>query len=230
VNVRRTSMCTNAQHLKGYAMLAHLFSSAQIGIFLAAALILALTPGPGIMYVMARTLSGGARDGMASTLGTALGGLIHVAVAAAGLSALLAASARAFLAVKYVGAIYLVFLGIRAILTAGRKSNIPTTRTHGGRRVFLEGVLTEALNVKTALFFLAFIPQFVDHDLSLAAQFAVLGLVCVSFNTAVDVLVVLLASRLSGYFRASPRPARYMTYGSGTVLLGLGAYVALSES
>ena len=211
-------------------MLTHLFSSAQIGIFLAAALILALTPGPGIMYVMARTLAGGTRDGMASILGTAVGGLIHVAVAAAGLSALLAASARAFLAVKYVGAIYLVFLGARAILTASRRSNIPATPAHGGRKVFFEGILTEALNVKTALFFLAFIPQFVDHELSLAPQFAVLGLVCVFFNTAVDVLVVLLASRLAGYFRESPKPARYMSYGSGTVLLGLGAYVALSES
>jgi threonine/homoserine/homoserine lactone efflux protein len=214
----------------GNAMLAHLLSSAQIGIFLAAALILAFTPGPGIMYVMARTLSGGARDGIASTLGTAVGGLIHVAVAAAGLSALLAGSAKAFLAVKYVGAVYLVFLGTRAILTAGRKSSIPAMPTHGGQKVFFEGVLTEALNVKTALFFLAFIPQFIDHTLSLAPQFAILGLVCVFFNTTVDLLVVLLASRLSGYFRASPRPARYMTYGSGTVLLGLGAYVALSDS
>ena len=120
-------------------MLAHLFSSAQIGIFLVAAVVLALTPGPGIMYVMARTLSGGARDGIASTLGTAVGGLIHVAVAAAGLSALLAASAKAFLAVKYVGAIYLGYLGVRAILTAGRKSNILPIRTQGGRKVFLRG-------------------------------------------------------------------------------------------
>jgi threonine/homoserine/homoserine lactone efflux protein len=198
-------------------------------IFLAAAVILALTPGPGIMYVMARTLSGGTRDGIASTLGTAVGGLIHVAVAAAGLSALLAGSSKAFLAVKYVGALYLAFLGVRAIATAGRKSEIPAILTHGGRKAFFEGILTEALNVKTALFFLAFIPQFIEHKLPLAPQFAVLGLVCVSFNTAVDLLVVLLASRLSGYFRGSPRPARYMNYSSGTVLLGLGAYVALSD-
>jgi threonine/homoserine/homoserine lactone efflux protein len=199
-------------------------------VFLLAALILALTPGPGIMYVMARTLSGGARDGIASTLGTAVGGLIHVAVAAAGLSALLAASANAFLVVKYVGALYLAFLGLRAIVTAGRKTNVPAMATHGSRRVFVEGILTEALNVKTALFFLAFIPQFIDHKLSIASQFAALGLVCVFFNTTVDLLVVLLASRLSGYFRGSPKPAKYMNYGSGTVLLGLGAYIALSES
>jgi len=211
-------------------MLAQLLSATQIGVFLAAALVLALTPGPGIMYVMARTLSGGASDGIASTLGTAVGGLVHVAVAAAGLSALLAASAKAFLVVKYVGAIYLVFLGVRSILSARRASSIPSIRPHGAPRAFLEGILTEGLNVKTALFFLAFIPQFVNHALPMAPQFALLGVLCVCLNTAVDFLVVLFASRLSGYFRNSPRRARYMSYGSGSVLVGLGTYVALSDS
>jgi threonine/homoserine/homoserine lactone efflux protein len=211
-------------------MAAHLLTATQIGVFLAAAVVLALTPGPGIMYVMARTLSGGASDGMASSLGTAVGGMVHVAVAAVGLSALLAASAKAFLVVKYVGAIYLVFLGVRSILSARHVSNIPATRPHGARRAFLEGILTEALNVKTALFFLAFIPQFINHALPMAPQFALLGMLCVFLNTAVDFLIVLLASRLSEYFRNSPRPARYMSYGSGGVLLGLGTYVALSDS
>ena len=86
------------------------------------------------------------------------------------------------------------------------------------------------MNVKTALFFLAFIPQFVDHALPVAPQFALLGLLCVSLNTAVDFLVVLLAARLSGYFRNSAKPARIMSYCSGSVLLGLGAFVALSDS
>jgi threonine/homoserine/homoserine lactone efflux protein len=199
-------------------------------IFLAAAVILALTPGPGIMYVMARTLSGGARDGIASVLGTAIGGFIHVAVAAVGLSALLAASAKAFLAIKYVGALYLLYLGVRAIVTARRKSEIPVVVAHGGRKAFVEGILTEALNVKTALFFLAFIPQFIDHRLSVPPQFVTLGLICVVLNTSVDFLVVLLSSRLAQYFRGSAKPAKYMNYGSGTVLLGLGAYVALSDT
>src|SRR5471032_1582991 len=106
-------------------MLAHLMSTTQLGLFLAAALILAFTPGPGIMYVMARTLSGGTPDGIASTLGTAVGGMVHVAVAAVGLSALLAASAQGFLIVKYVGALYLAFLGLRSILSARRAPAIP---------------------------------------------------------------------------------------------------------
>jgi threonine/homoserine/homoserine lactone efflux protein len=152
-----------------------------------------------------------------------------VAVAAVGLSALLAASAKAFLVVKYVGAIYLVFLGVRSILSARRVSSIPSIRPHGARRAFLEGILTEALNVKTALFFLAFIPQFVNHALPMAPQFALLGVLCVFLNTAVDFLVVLLASCLSEYFRNAPGPARYMSYGSGGVLIGLGTYVALSD-
>lgn len=153
-----------------------------------------------------------------------------MAVAAVGLSALLATSAKAFLIVKYVGALYLVFLGLRSIFSARRASGIPAIQPYGTRQAFLEGILTEALNVKTALFFLAFIPQFVDHALPVAPQFALLGLLCVCLNTAVDFLVVLLASRLSSYFRNSPKPARYMSYGSGSVLLGLGAYVALSDS
>ncbi len=210
--------------------LLHLIPTTQLGFFLAAALILAFTPGPGILYVMARTLSGGKPDGIASTLGTGVGGLVHVAVATAGLSALLAASARGFLVVKYLGALYLIILGLRSILGARRLNGIPTLRPHGARQAFLEGILTEALNVKTALFFLAFIPQFVDHALPVAPQFALLGLLCVGLNTAVDFLVVLLAARLSGYFRKSAKPAQVMSYCSGSVLLGLGAFVALSDS
>lgn len=211
-------------------MIGHLFPTPQLGLFLAAALVLAFTPGPGIMYVMARTLSGGTPDGIASTFGTAVGGMVHVVVAAVGLSALLAASAKGFLIVKYAGALYLVFLGLRSILGARRTTGIPAIRPHGARQAFLEGILTEALNVKTALFFLAFIPQFVNHALPMAPQFAALGLICVCLNTAVDCLAVLLASRLAGFFRNSPKPAQYMAYGSGSVLLGLGAYVALSDS
>ena len=115
-------------------MFAHLFSTTQLGIFLAAALVLALTPGPDIMYVMARTLSGGASDGAASSLGTAVGGMIHVTVAAVRLSALLAASAKAFLIVKYVGAIYLVFLGVRSIVSSRRVAGAPSIQPYGARQ------------------------------------------------------------------------------------------------
>jgi threonine/homoserine/homoserine lactone efflux protein len=203
----------------------------SFSLFLTAAAVLAITPGPGVLYVMARTLAGGKQDGIASTLGTSIGGLVHVLVAAVGLSALLAASAQAFAVIKYVGAGYLIFLGVRTLLAAPTAdADAVPTRSTTVRRAFVEGILTEALNVKTALFFLAFIPQFVNHHRPAAPQFAVLGLICVLLNTGVDLLVVLLASRLMPYLRSSPKPARIMSYGSGTVMIGLGAYLALTDT
>jgi threonine/homoserine/homoserine lactone efflux protein len=210
-------------------VIVHLILSSHFGIFLLAALILAVTPGPGIMYVMARTLSGGKSDGIASVLGTGVGGLAHVVLATLGLSALLAASAQAFLVVKYVGAAYLLFLGVRSLREARRLERIEMPARRGLKRTFLEGVLTEALNVKTALFFLAFIPQFIDHGFAAAPQFAFFGLICLLLNMTADIVVVLLAARLSGYFRGSAKPARVLRYGSGAMLLGLGTYVGLSD-
>src|SRR3954464_11286835 len=122
--------------------------------FFIAALVLAVTPGPGIAYVVARTAAGGRAEGLASCVGTGLGGMFHVCAAALGLSLLLAQSAEAFLVVKYVGAAYLVYLGIRLLVA---KAPVPrgVVVAGGARRALLEGVLVEALNVKTALFFLA---------------------------------------------------------------------------
>jgi threonine/homoserine/homoserine lactone efflux protein len=131
--------------------------SIQFGCFLGAAIILAITPGPGILYVLARTISGGKSDGLVSTLGTAVGGLAHVLFAAAGLSALLATSAEAFLLVKYGGTAYLVYLGARRLMGAQVQSEQLAVQPSGTKRTFLEGMLTEALNVKTAFFFLAFL-------------------------------------------------------------------------
>jgi threonine/homoserine/homoserine lactone efflux protein len=127
--------------------------------FLLAALVLAVTPGPGIAYVVARTAAGGRAEGLASCVGTGLGGLFHVCAAALGLSVLLAQSAMAFTVVKYVGAAYLVYLGVRLLLVKAPVV-VGAVVPGGARRALLEGVLVEALNVKTALFFLAFLPQF----------------------------------------------------------------------
>src|SRR5579859_2520282 len=133
-------------------------------LFLAAATLLAVTPGPGIFYVLTRTLAGGKREGMLSALGTFGGGLIHVVAAGLGLSAVLAASATAFLVVKYAGALYLVWLGWRMI----RTRNVPMEESAEAPRpnhAFRQGVTTEVLNPKTALFFLSFLPQFVNPAL-----------------------------------------------------------------
>jgi len=127
--------------------------------FFFAALVLAITPGPGIAYVVARTAAGGRAEGLASCVGTGLGGMLHVGAAALGLSVLLAQSAVAFSLVKYIGAAYLVYLGIRLLLSDAASAPVQTEST-GARTALLEGILVEALNVKTALFFLAFLPQF----------------------------------------------------------------------
>src|SRR6266851_3653829 len=143
-------------------------------LFLIAALVLAATPGPGIFYVLARTLAGGRREGILSSLGTFAGGLVHVFAAALGISAILAASAVAFHTVKYAGAAYLVWLGIRMIRT--RNAEMPARSAAPGQGSFRQGVLTEALNPKTALFFLSFIPQFIATGRGhVFLQFIVLG-------------------------------------------------------
>ena len=197
--------------------------------FLIAAILLAITPGPGIAYVVARTVAGGRSEGLASCIGTALGGLIHVSAAALGLSLIIAKSALAFSLFKYVGAAYLVYLGIRMLLRDGQGMSAEAAATRGSRRALMEGILVEVLNVKTALFFLAFLPQFVAPNQPLAPQFLLLGSICVTLNTLADVVAVFAAHRLLESSAARARRARLMTRMSGTVMLGLGAFLALAR-
>jgi threonine/homoserine/homoserine lactone efflux protein len=198
-------------------------------IFIAAALILALTPGPGMFYVLARSLAGGKREGILSAFGTFVGGLFHVLAAALGISAVLAASAIAFHTVKYAGAAYLVWLGIRMIRS--RNAELETGETAPPRNAFRQGILTEVLNPKTALFFLSFIPQFVapEHG-HVFFQFVLLGVLSVSLNTTADLLVVTLASPIERRLKSSPRFRRNQRVASGVGMIGLGAYVAFADS
>lgn len=197
--------------------------------FLFAAVVLAITPGPGIAYVVARTVAGGRSEGLASCFGTGLGGLLHVLAAALGLSLLVAQSAIAFNIVKYIGAAYLIYLGVRLLLQKEQTFKATPVAAQGVRRALFEGVAVEALNVKTALFFLAFLPQFVSPGGPLVPQLVLLGSVCVALNTLVDVVAVFAANRLlrSGVARAAR--ARLMTRMSGITMLGLGAYLALAR-
>ena len=198
-------------------------------LFLAAALLLAITPGPGIFYVLARTLAGGRREGFQSSIGTFFGGLFHVFAAALGISAILAASAVAFHTVKYAGAAYLVFLGIKMIRS--RNTELPTETSAPRGNAFRQGILTEALNPKTALFFLSFIPQFIAPERGhIFLQFATLGFLSVSLNTAADLLVVSLATPLERKLKSSPAFRSRQRTASGLGMIGLGAYLALSES
>ena len=197
--------------------------------FLVAAILLAVTPGPGIAYVVARTAAGGRSEGLASCLGTCLGGLLHVLAAAFGLSVLIAQSALAFNLLKYLGAAYLVYLGIRLWLRREPAAAVETVTPQGARRALVEGIVVEALNVKTALFFLAFLPQFVDPGAALVPQLVLLGSICVALNTFVDVVAVFAAHRLLGSGVARAARARVMTRISGTTMIGLGAFLALTR-
>jgi len=162
--------------------------------FLAAALLVAVTPGPGIFYVAARTLAGGRAEGLASSFGTGVGGLFHVLAGAIGISAIVMTSAEAFTALKLVGAFYLIWLGVKTWREA--RIVVPVdVETTGARKAFREGILVEAFNPKTAAFFLAFIPQFVDPNANVTQQFLVLGLISVALNTAVDVVVTYWAAK-----------------------------------
>lgn len=197
--------------------------------FLFAAVILAITPGPGIAYVVARTAAGGRAEGLASCLGTGLGGMLHVLAAAVGLSLLVAQSAVAFNVVKYVGAAYLVYLGVRMLLRKPPGTAAAPVASQGARRALLEGIVVEALNVKTALFFLAFLPQFTSPDLPLAPQLVAMGSICVALNTLVDLVAVFAAHRLLGSEVARAARARAMTRISGVTMVGLGAFLALAK-
>jgi threonine/homoserine/homoserine lactone efflux protein len=197
--------------------------------FMLAATVLAITPGPGIAYVVARTAAGGRAEGLASCIGTGLGGLLHVLAAALGLSLLLAQSAMAFTLMKYLGAAYLVYLGITMLMRKESAFTVEAVASQGARRALRDGIVVEALNIKTALFFLAFLPQFTSANAPLVPQLVLLGCICVALNTLVDVAAVFAADRLllSGAVRASR--ARLMNRVSGLTMLALGAYLALAR-
>ena len=201
-------------------------SAADLGLFLAAALVLAVMPGPGMLYVGARSLAGGLAEGLASTMGTGLGGMVHVLAGAFGLSALVMASAEAFTVMKLLGGFYLVWLGVQAWRQA-RLSHLADGEVAalGMARAFREGVVVEALNPKTAAFFLAFIPQFLDPARGdVGWQFVLLGSLCVAANSLADAVVALAAGRLRDVAgRRGSVLLRMRQAGAGLMMaLGLG--------
>ena len=199
-------------------------------LFLSAAGVLALMPGPGIFYVAARTLAGGRSEGLASSFGTGLGGLVHIIAGAIGISALVMASAEAFTVLKVAGALYLIYLGIKTWRAAKLAPDLVAIAPSGARRAFREGVLVEALNPKTAAFFLAFIPQFVDpHRGGVALQFAALGLISVLLNTAVDAVVVQGATSLRSRLLRRPQIVRRLRQTAGGIMCLLGLSLALTR-
>ena len=210
------------------------FNEGRFFLFLTAAVVLAVAPGPGMLYVLARSLAGGKREGVLSAFGTFLGGMVHVFAAALGISIILARSAAAFATVKYVGAAYLCFLGVSMILDAHKEtsgSDLIPQDVKVARNPLWQGVATEVLNPKTALFFLSFIPQFVVRGSGhVFLQFVTLGTVSVVLNTTADLIVIALAGPLGERIRSSATFRRRQRTVTGTIMIGLGTYLATSES
>ena len=198
-------------------------------IFVVATSVLLLTPGPAVLYIVTRSIDQGRVAGIVSTLGIAVGTLFHVAAAAFGISALLVSSALLFSFVKYLGAAYLIYLGIRKLLVREELQLIQNKKRRELSQIFYQGTLVNLLNPKTALFFFAFLPQFVDPAKgAVSGQILFLGATFVVMGLFSDGLYALLAGSLGKWLRSNLRFLRAQRYFAGTVYIALGAVTALS--
>ena len=200
-------------------------------LFALACLAFLAIPGPSVFYIVTRSLVQGRRAGVMSMLGVQAGGLVHVVAAAFGVSALIASSAAAFTVVKYAGAAYLVFLGLRKLLSrdAGEEIELEPNGGRSTAHLFGHGVLVNVLNPKTALFFLAFLPQFVDPDAGpVAPQMLVLGTMLVGLGVVSDGTYALLAAGAGNKLRSAARARRRLEKISGGVFVSLGLVAALA--
>jgi threonine/homoserine/homoserine lactone efflux protein len=199
----------------------------SLALFIAAALALLLVPGPAVIYVVARSIQQGRRAGLASVLGIHVGTLVHIAAATAGLSALIVSSAVAFTVVKIAGAVYLIGVGLWALFSRQPEAYVVLGGERNLRRAFGQGIVVNVLNPKTALFFLAFLPQFVDPDASHpAVQIAVLGVLFALLGLVTDSLWAIAAGTARGLLGRSRRFVRAQRYVTGTVYVGLGLATA----
>jgi threonine/homoserine/homoserine lactone efflux protein len=205
-------------------------STSTLLLFAAAATALIVVPGPAVLYIVAQSIDQGRLAGFVSALGVAVGGLVHVTAATVGLSALLLSSATAFTVVKLAGAAYLIGLGLHALLIRKDAPERAAPRARRLRRLFSQGVVVNVLNPKTALFFFAFLPQFVDPAAgSTALQLAVLGLLFVAIAVVSDSLWAVAAGTASAWLKGNRGFLAVQRYVSGTIFLALGAVTALSK-
>jgi threonine/homoserine/homoserine lactone efflux protein len=202
---------------------------ATLALFAGAALALLLVPGPAVLYIVAQSIEQGRLAGLVSMLGIQVGGLVHVAAAALGLSALLVQSAVAFSVVKYAGAAYLVYLGLRKLLGGERLALGAERPPKAFGRLFRQGIVVNVLNPKTALFFFAFLPQFVDPDAgAVGLQIGLLGLLFIAIAVVSDGSYALAAGSAAHWLRGNPRFIQAERWVSGSVLVGLGVSAALT--
>ncbi|HEY3962325.1 MAG TPA: LysE family translocator [Gaiellaceae bacterium] len=203
-------------------------TGSTIALFALASFALAVVPGPAVTYIVTQSIDKGRRAGLTSALGVSSGGLVHVAAATLGLSALIASSATAFTAVKFVGAAYLIAIGIKRIVT--KDETVTETQPAPLRRVWRQGLVVNVFNPKTALFFVAFLPQFVDpHRGAIAPQVAFLGVLFVLIALSSDATYALLASTFASRLRGSERAAKLKRYFTGSIFVVLGATAAAAH-
>ena len=198
------------------------------GLFVVASLVLLLTPGPAVLYIVARSVQQGRTAGLVSVIGIHLGTIVHVTAAAVGLSALLVSSALAFAIVKYLGAAYLIWMGIRAFLAKDPDPKAPVIEAKSLHRAFRDGFVVNLLNPKTAIFFLSFLPQFVDPTGGAVHwQILILGLTFMGLGILSDGMFALVAGAAGDFLRGSQRFQRILRWFSGTSFIGLGVSAAL---
>lgn len=204
----------------------------HLPLFLISCVALIVMPGPDTIYVVTRSVAQGRRAGLLSTWGLSTGALLHTFAAALGLSAVLSASAHAFTAVKYAGAVYLLYLGVKTFfdrsgpLKSEKESLLPAS----DQKIFFQGVLVDLLNPKVALFFLAFLPQFIDHRATNKfATFMTLGVILVLVSLAWEALLVLGSARLAGFLTRHESVARRMNRVAGSLFFGLGVRLGLAK-
>ena len=202
--------------------------ASSLTVFVLAALALLLVPGPAVLYIVARSIDQGRTAGLVSVVGVGLGSMVHVAAAALGLSALLVQSAVAFRTVKYLGAAYLVYLGILRLIGRGDDIVRAAGSSRSLRRIFFQGIWVNVLNPKTALFFFAFLPQFVDVAAgSVGLQILFLGTLLVAMGIVTDGAYAVAAGTLGGWLKSRPRVVTAQRWFAGGVFISLGLATAM---
>ena len=202
-------------------------------LFLSAAIMINITPGPDMIYILSRTIAQGRKIGIASSFGVCSGSFVHIFAAAFGRSAIIATSAMAFGVVKYVGAAYLIYLGIQALRSKGISFDIPVKKQAQSTfwKAFRQGALTDILNPKVAIFFMAFLPQFVRPELGHApAQILVLGFLVNLVGVVIESVLVLTAARTTIFFRNNSQFSTLLDRVLGSMFIGLGIRLALIEN
>jgi len=202
-------------------------------VFFTTVFVINISPGPDVIYIVSKTIAQGRKVGIASSLGIWAGALVHVAAAALGLSAVLAASATAFGIVKYIGAGYLIYLGIQSLISKGETFNMHESTGEKTTlwKAFRQGVLVDILNPKVAIFFMAFLPQFIRPELGhYSAQIAILGFLVILVAMPIEFFFVITADRMSSFFRNHRRYSFWLERASGSILITLGIHLALTEN